>query len=68
MFLAFGKISLDRFFGTKIILKLLPKKILLPYDYLLSEESLNGFFNIFLLPYFPDDALCFIAGITRKKF
>ena len=64
---SFITMVLGRLFGIAVLHKLLPQKILVKYDYLLTEDSLKAFFIIFLLPYFPDDAICFIAGLTRIK-
>ena len=56
-----------RTFGFAIISRIVSKKFLAKYDYLRSEKSLETFFIIFLLPYFPDDAICLVAGMTRIK-
>ncbi|MFT4868585.1 MAG: putative membrane protein YdjX (TVP38/TMEM64 family) [Colwellia polaris] len=34
------------------------------FDYLAEEHGFLPFFLLFLLPGFPDDAICFIAGLT----
>ena len=31
----------------------------------MEQDGVMSFFMIFLLPVFPDDAICFIAGLTR---
>ncbi len=64
---SFIVIKLGRAFGYSLLRKFLSIKVLEKYEYLRSEESLSTFFIIFLLPYFPDDAICFIAGMTRIK-
>jgi uncharacterized membrane protein YdjX (TVP38/TMEM64 family) len=64
---SFASMLIGRIFGITIVNKFIPKKILEKFDYLLSEKSLNTFFIIFLLPFFPDDSICYIAGLTRIK-
>lgn len=43
----------------------LPRKHLERFDELIGGGGLWNFFLIFLLPVFPDDAACFLAGLTR---
>jgi uncharacterized membrane protein YdjX (TVP38/TMEM64 family) len=37
------------------------------FDHLTEDKGVLVFFLIFLLPAFPDDMICFIAGLTRIK-
>ena len=60
-------IVLSRVIGDVFVRKYVPEKILMKFDHLLQKGSLFDFFMIFLLPAFPDDAICFIAGLTRLK-
>lgn len=57
--------SIGRFLGKNIIRKFVPENILLKFDYAVKEEGFMNFFLIFLLPALPDDAVCFMAGLTR---
>lgn len=61
----FFSILSSRLFGRFIIERFVSQRLLDKFDYLLKSESLWDFFLIFLLPGFPDDAVCFVAGITR---
>jgi uncharacterized membrane protein YdjX (TVP38/TMEM64 family) len=60
-------IGFSRIIGDVFVRKYVPEKILIKFDFLLLKGSLFDFFMIFLLPAFPDDAICFIAGLTRIK-
>jgi uncharacterized membrane protein YdjX (TVP38/TMEM64 family) len=40
----------------------------LEFDQLIQRGGVFNFFMIFLLPLFPDDAICFVAGLTRFAF
>ena len=57
--------SITRFFSRTIVRKFVPQEMLTKFDYLTNENGLSSFFIIFLLPALPDDAVCFIAGLTR---
>lgn len=61
-FLAMGS---SRFLRDYLVQKFVPDSILKQFDYLIDKGGLMTFFMIFLLPAFPDDAVCFIAGLTR---
>ena len=54
-----------RFFGETIVRKFVPRHITAKFDYLITEGGIFNFFMIFLLPALPDDAVCFMAGLTR---
>jgi uncharacterized membrane protein YdjX (TVP38/TMEM64 family) len=57
--------TLGRLFGHSVVRRVVPAAILARFERLINESSLWDFFLIFLLPLFPDDAVCFIAGLTR---
>ncbi|MBI2609582.1 TVP38/TMEM64 family protein [Candidatus Giovannonibacteria bacterium] len=54
-------------FGRPLVERFVSKKILNKFDYLISENGTFVLFLIFLLPAFPDDAICYIAGLTKIK-
>jgi uncharacterized membrane protein YdjX (TVP38/TMEM64 family) len=54
-----------RLLGHGVVRAVVPAAILGRFERLINESSLWDFFLIFLLPLFPDDAVCFIAGLTR---
>lgn len=59
--------GLSRLFGNYVARKLVPPAVLAKFDYLIDHGGLWNFFLLFLLPALPDDAICFIAGLTRIK-
>jgi uncharacterized membrane protein YdjX (TVP38/TMEM64 family) len=61
----FLAIGLGRLLGEGVVRRLVPKKHLDRFDALIAGGGLWNFFLIFLLPLFPDDAACFLAGLTR---
>lgn len=56
---------MGRLWGNKIIHTWLPQKWVDYYQDLLDTGGVLHFFMLFLLPAFPDDALCFLAGMSR---
>lgn len=61
---SFISILIGRYF-SKLLPKILPKEVMDKFDFLIENSNISTFFIIFLLPAFPDDAICFIAGLTR---
>lgn len=61
---SFIAIWLARVFGRKLVQRFVEKEILGKFDHLAEKGGLLVFFMIFLLPALPDDAICFIAGLT----
>ncbi len=59
--LAFG---LARAFGKPLVVKLVGEKITHKYMDVLSSRQKVVLIFMFLLPFFPDDALCLIAGLS----
>jgi uncharacterized membrane protein YdjX (TVP38/TMEM64 family) len=59
---------LSKRFGRPFVLKFVSKQLIEKYDNI-KESRINGIlFAIFLFPLFPDDMLCFIAGLSSMKF
>jgi uncharacterized membrane protein YdjX (TVP38/TMEM64 family) len=54
-----------RILGEAVIRRFVPAPILARFDHLADANGVWTFFLIFLLPIFPDDAICFMAGLTR---
>jgi uncharacterized membrane protein YdjX (TVP38/TMEM64 family) len=54
-----------RIVGEALVRRFVPTALLSRFDQLTSASDLWSFFLIFLLPVFPDDAICFMAGMTR---
>ena len=55
---------LARKFGRALVERFVKKETLDKFDHLAEKGGLMAFFLIFLLPALPDDAICFIAGLT----
>ncbi len=58
---------LSRKFGRPFVEKMINKKTLNKYDKIISKNGLHILFLIWLLPILPDDAVCYIAGLTNIK-
>ncbi|MBO2521411.1 MAG: hypothetical protein CW345_06370 [Firmicutes bacterium] len=56
---------LGRWLGERLVRRAVPKPVLEKFDYLVTQGGLWNFFMLYLLPALPDDALCFVAGLTR---
>lgn len=59
---------LARGFRKPLVLRLIGKGTYYKYKKLFSGRFLLGLFLVFLLPFFPDDALCFLAGLSTIPF
>jgi uncharacterized membrane protein YdjX (TVP38/TMEM64 family) len=58
---------LARKFGRPLVDRFVPPKYLEKFDYLTKESGVFVFFLIFLLPAFPDDVICYIAGLSKIR-
>ena len=58
---------LARLLGISLVRKIVPESIITRFDSVISEGGYMTFFMIFLLPALPDDAVCFLAGLTKLK-
>lgn len=56
-----------RLLGEQLVRRVVPRDLMAQFDYLIARGGLASFFLIFLLPALPDDAVCFIAGLTRLR-
>ncbi|MBR1657278.1 MAG: TVP38/TMEM64 family protein [Synergistaceae bacterium] len=59
--------TLARLLGISLVRKIVPDSIIQRFDSVISEGGYMTFFMIFLLPALPDDAVCFLAGLTKLK-
>ena len=59
--------GLARLLGISLVRKIVPDSIIQRFDKVISDGGYMTFFMIFLLPALPDDAVCFLAGLTRLK-
>jgi len=51
--------------GEPIVRRFVPAKVMNRFDYLAKTKGPLAFFLVFLFPVFPDDLICFIAGLTK---
>jgi len=58
-------ILLSKTYGRPFVEDVLADETMDKFDGLASEHGFLPFFLLFLLPGFPDDAICFIAGLTE---
>lgn len=58
---------LARALGRPFVEYFVDAKLLTKFDYLASKRGPIILFFIFLLPAFPDDIVCYIAGLTKIK-
>ena len=59
--------SLARLLGISLVRKIVPEPVIQRFDSVISDGGYMTFFMIFLLPALPDDAVCFLAGLTKLK-
>lgn len=59
---------LTKRFGRPFVQKFVSSTIIEKYDHIHDSKINAVLFGIFLFPLFPDDMLCFIAGLSKMKF
>ena len=59
---------LARFLGKPLVVKLIGKNTYNKYADTFIGRSFVVLLTVFLFPFFPDDALCLIAGVSNIKF
>lgn len=58
--------ALARKFGRPLLEKIFKKSIVAKFDFILEADGASLIlFAIFLLPGFPDDVVCYLAGLTK---
>lgn len=57
--------GIGRLFGEHAVRRFVSQRLMERFDDLVQRGGLWGFFMIFLLPALPDDAVCFLAGLSR---
>ena len=58
---------LARALGERFVRRFVPGSVMDRFDSLVEQGGYATFFMIFLLPALPDDAVCFIAGLSKLK-
>ena len=64
---SFIAMGLARLLGISLVRKIVSESIIQRFDKVISDGGYMTFFMIFLLPALPDDAVCFLAGLTKLK-
>lgn len=57
--------ALSRRWGRPYVERMLAPDIVARFDEFVAESGTVGLFLVFLIPGLPDDAVCFLAGLTR---
>ena len=57
----------SRKFGRPFVEKILKKKTIKKMDKFVANGGGLALFLMYLLPFFPDDAICYLAGLTKIK-
>lgn len=57
-----------RRFGRPYVERVVDPSALTRWDEFVDRAGVPGLFVLFLLPTFPDDVLCFVAGLTDVRF
>ncbi len=65
---SYGSFLIGRIFGAKLVTWVVGKENATKYANLINQRGKFFLIIAFLLPLFPDDILCLIAGITSMKF
>ena len=60
-------ISLARKFGRPFVEKVVEKHTLKKFDKIARDKGIFALFLIWLLPALPDDAVCYISGLTKIR-
>lgn len=59
---------LARIFGKPLVIKLAGREVYEKYESLFHKKGIVALLLIFLFPFFPDDALCLLAGLSPMSF
>ena len=57
--------AVSRKFGRPLVERFFDKKHIEKFDFITKKNGGMALFLIFLLPAFPDDLICYLAGLTR---
>lgn len=56
---------LARIFGRKLVIKLIGESIFNKYENIFAKNFVVTLFLLYLVPFLPDDAICFLAGLSK---
>ena len=60
-----GAMLFSRKLGRPFVRRVVGEKIFVKFSYLIDGGGLFSYFMLYLLPALPDDAICFVAGLSR---
>ncbi|MCS7245687.1 MAG: VTT domain-containing protein [candidate division WOR-3 bacterium] len=64
---SFGAYYLSKIYGRSLVLKFIKEEDLEKFSRFVNERGILGFYLLYLIPFTPKDALCFVAGIIGIK-
>ncbi len=64
---SFTAYYIAKIYGEKVVLKFVKKKDLDKLSKIINEKGIVGFYLLFLIPFTPKDAMCFVAGLLKIK-
>ncbi|TVQ29084.1 MAG: TVP38/TMEM64 family protein [Spirochaetaceae bacterium] len=60
--------AMARYYGRPLVERFVPAPVVDKYLDSVADKHFVTLFMMFLLPFFPDDALCFISGLSKLRF
>jgi uncharacterized membrane protein YdjX (TVP38/TMEM64 family) len=67
LFGSFSAYYIAKIYGERIVLKFIRKEDLEKVSKFVNEKGIIGFYILYLIPFTPKDALCFVAGFLKIK-
>jgi uncharacterized membrane protein YdjX (TVP38/TMEM64 family) len=67
LFGSFSAYYIAKIYGERIVLKFIKKEDLEKVSKFVNEKGIIGFYILYLIPFTPKDALCFVAGLLKIK-
>lgn len=67
LFGSFSAYYIAKIYGERIVLKFIRKEDLEKISKFVNEKGIIGFYILYLIPFTPKDALCFVAGLLKIK-
>jgi len=67
LFGSFSAYYIAKIYGERIVLKFIRKEELEKISKFVNERGIIGFYILYLIPFTPKDALCFVAGLLKIK-
>lgn len=64
---SFVAFYISRMLGRPFVKKIIPRETMDRFEHISDSKKISLIFLVFLIPMFPDDAVCFISGLTKIK-